>query len=486
EKIVKGSEFYYDDDPDISDITFVPKSGYSGTVSLTYKGYYTSSKYIEGKISIKVKDSGDDDEEDEDIETINVKASVDQEVVMNASSLNSAFKEASGKTLSYIKFSLPSSTYGTLYYDYDGSDEEKVTTSGKYYYSGTVNALKKVSFVPKKGYAGTVTIYYTAYATSTGYPGMIKITYSGESAPAVDTTVNYKGVSDAGIKMGYTEFNDASIRATESPCASVRFGAVAGGAGALYLYYGEENQTLISAGATFYTDKKPNITDVTFIPADGFKGTASISYFGQSNEGDNFTGYVKIQVIGKPVETIPKKKFTDVAEDSWYKDIVYKVCDASLMKGTGDTTFNPEGNMSVAEAITMACRIHNQAKGGKDSDFVATGDVWYDVYVNYAITNGIIKDGDFTDYNRYATRAEMAYIFCHSVTADKLAPINVWVIPDVPKEGVYGVEIYALYDAGILAGNDASGTFAPLSNIKRAEAATILARLGGLIDRVKK
>ena len=489
EKIAKGDEFYYDDDPDISDIIFEPKSSYSGTVTLTYKGYYTSSKYIEGKITIKVKDADgddDDDEDDEDIETITVKATADQEVIMNASSLNSAFKAASGKTLSYIKFSIPSASAGTLYYDYDGSDEEKVTSSDKYYYSGTTSVLKKVSFVPKKGYNGTVTINYTAYASSTGYPGTIKITYSGESAPAVDTTVNYKGVSDAGIKMGYTEFNNASVKATESPCMSVRFGAVAGGAGALYLYYGEANQTLISAGSTFYTDRKPNITDVTFIPSEGFKGTASISYFGQSNEGDNFTGYVKIQVIGKPVETIPAKKFTDVSEDSWYKDIVYKVCDASLMKGTGDTTFNPEGNMTVAEAITMADRIHNQAKGGKDSDFVASGDNWYDVYVNYAIANGIIKEGDFTDYNRYATRAEMAYIFFHSVASDKLTAINVWIIPDVTKDGKFGVEIYALYDAGILAGNDANGTFAPLSNIKRAEAATILARLGGLIDRVKK
>ncbi|MBR6720409.1 MAG: S-layer homology domain-containing protein [Clostridia bacterium] len=487
EKIAKGDEFLYDDDPDISDITFVPKKSYSGTVTITYKGYYTSSKYIEGKITIKVKDAdGDDEDEDGDIETINVKVSVDQEVIMNASSLNSAFKKASGKTLSYIKFSIPSASAGTLYYDYDGDDEEKVTSSDKYYYSGTTNALKNVSFVPKKGYTGTVTINYTAYASSTGYPGTIKITYSGESAPAVDTTVNYKGVSDAGIKMGYTEFNDASVRATESPCMSVRFGAVAGGAGALYLYYGEANQTLISAGSTFYTDRKPNITDVTFIPSEGFKGTASISYFGQSNEGDNFTGYVKIEVVEKAQPAAPQKVFADVAETSWYKDIVYKVCGAGLMKGTGDTTFNPEGYMTVAEAITMACRIHNQAKGGADSDFVPTGDMWYTVYVNYAVANGIIKESDFADYNRYVTRAEMAYIFYHSVTPDKLSAMNSWSIPDVSATGKYGAEIYALYNAGILAGNDAEGTFRPESNIIRAEAATILARLAGLVDRVKK
>ncbi len=498
EKIAKGDEFYYDDDPDISDIAFIPKSSYSGTVSLTYKGYYTSSKYIEGKITIKVKDADGDDDEDEDdgIKTINVKASSDQAVDMNASNINSAFKAATGYALSYIKFTLPSSSSGKLYYDYDGDDEEAVSASDKYYYSGSSNDLiKNVSFVPKKGYSGTVTINYSAYKSSsnTAYPGVIKITYSGSSSTGdEDTAIIYKDVTDAGVKFNVNDFNTASIVAVDSACAYVRLGLVSGGAGSLYLNYGKENQTLLSAGQTFYSDKMPNISDITFIPTAGFKGTASISYTGMSNDGDSFTGYIKIQVIEKPVEpenvveTIPEKKFTDVPEDSWYKDIVYKVCAAGLMKGSGDTTFNPEGNMTLAEAVTMAARVHNQGKGGKDSDFVASGANWYDVYVSYAISNGIMKEGDFNDYGRVATRAEMAYIFFHSVTPESLEAINSWIIPDVDKAGIYGVEIYALYDAGILAGNDAAGTFNPGSNIKRAEAATILARLGKIIDRVKK
>ena len=260
---------------------------------------------------------------------------------------------------------------------------------------------------------------------------------------------------------------------------------VAQDAGKLYIYYGLSNQKEILAGTTFYSDKMPSISDVTFVPKEGFKGTARVSYTAQSYDGKVFTGNVEIQVIGKPVETIPQKKFADVAEDSWYKDIVYKVCDAELMKGTGDTTFEPTKAMSVAEAITMAARIHNQAKGGKDSDFVLSGE-WYDVYVNYAITNGIIKKEDFDDYNRNATRAEMAYIFCNSVAATELEAINSWVVPDVDKDGRFGAEIYVLYNAGILTGSDSLGTFRPKDNIIRAEAATILARLGKIIDRVKK
>ena len=515
EKIAKGDEFYYDDDPDISDIYFEPKSSYSGTITLTYKGYYTSSKYIEGKITIKVKDAdGDDDEDDEDddeIKTITVKADEDEEITMNATSMNSAFKAAVGSTLSYVKFTLPSSSAGKLYYDYDGDDEDTVSASDKYYYSGSSNNLiKKVSFVPKYGYTGTVTIKYNAYksGSSTAYPGVIKIQYgSSSSSTSEAATVNYKGVADTGVKFGFTEFNNASIKATDEACETVRLGAVAGGAGTLYLNYGESTQKVVTPGTTFWIDKMPSISSVTFVPSAGFKGTASISFTGVNNEGDSFTGYIKIEITEKPAAVtpvvpapvvpapvvpapvapiVPQKVFADVAEGSWYKDIVYKVCAAELMKGTGDTTFNPEGNMTVAEAITMACRIHNQAKGGKDSDFVAYGNNWYDVYVNYAIVNGIIKYGDFAVYDRKATRAEMAYIFYHSVTSDKLAPINSWVVPDVNKNETYGVEIYALYDAGILAGDAGTGNFRSKDNVIRAEAATILARLGGIVDRVKK
>ena len=51
--------------------------------------------------------------------------------------------------------------------------------------------IKKVSFVPKYGYTGTVTIKYNAYksGSSTAYPGVIKITY-GTSASSSNKEIN--------------------------------------------------------------------------------------------------------------------------------------------------------------------------------------------------------------------------------------------------------------------------------------------------------
>ena len=46
-------------------------------------------------------------------------------------------------------------------------------------------------------------------------------------------------------------------------------------------------------------------------------------------------------------------------------------------------------------------------------------------------------------------------------------------IPDVKDDE----DIYLLYRAGVLGGNDDKGTFAPMSNIKRSEVAAIVARM---------
>ena len=58
-------------------------------------------------------------------------------------------------------------------------------------------------------------------------------------------------------------------------------------------------------------------------------------------------------------------------------------------------------------------------------------------------------------------------------------------IPDLPVSQ-YGYDvvnrIYMLYRAGILSGNDAYGTFAPNSNVTRAEVTAIISRMIDLLS----
>ncbi len=197
--------------------------------------------------------------------------------------------------------------------------------------------------------------------------------------------------------------------------------------------------------------------------------------------------FAKVEDIpGDTSETVIESPFTDVPKTEWYYSTIITVYQNKLMMGNSLTTFNPTGTMTLAEAITIATRIHHKNATGQDLN-VLGGANWYDAYVNYAIEKGIIKDTDFTSYSTPATRGEMAYIFSHCVSRDDLVEINDNVaVPDVYDDYKYADEIKALYKSGVIAGSDEIGRYYPERDISRAEVAMIVARLTKLVNRVQK
>ncbi len=172
-------------------------------------------------------------------------------------------------------------------------------------------------------------------------------------------------------------------------------------------------------------------------------------------------------------------QFTDVPANQWYTDNVAEAFELGLMKGNSDTSFNPYGSVTVAQAVTMAARIHSIYTKGYE-DFQQTGK-WYQVYMDYAYENGIISLAYYNcDVSQKASRAQFAEIFAKSMPAEGLAAINHvadGAIPDVGMGSRYAEYVYTLYRAGILTGNDANGTFNPSTYITRAEAAAIVSRM---------
>ena len=178
-------------------------------------------------------------------------------------------------------------------------------------------------------------------------------------------------------------------------------------------------------------------------------------------------------------------QFSDVPifNPAWYDSYVKKVYEIGFMMGNSDGTFNPAGNITLAECLAIASRMHSIYNGGNGS-FTQGADIWYQVYVDYCVANGIIKASDFSDYSRKATRGEMAYIFSSAVDADALEVTHKNAsFDDVSAATAYDDEILSLAKAGIVQG-DASG-FRPSDNITRAEAAAIVARIADTSLRIK-
>lgn len=167
--------------------------------------------------------------------------------------------------------------------------------------------------------------------------------------------------------------------------------------------------------------------------------------------------------------------FSDVPENAWYAADVEAVQEYGIINGVGDNRFDPEGTLTIAEALTMAVRTnarHNSAEVP-----VAEG-AWYQGAVNYATENGMISGTEFADYNANATRAQMAYLFANALPESEYTAINdVTALPDVKEQTQYSDEIFLLYNAGILTGSDKYGTFKPNDTIIRAEAAAIINRV---------
>ncbi len=169
-------------------------------------------------------------------------------------------------------------------------------------------------------------------------------------------------------------------------------------------------------------------------------------------------------------------QFPDVEKGIWYEEFVAAVFEHELMMGRADGYFSPGGSVTLAESVTLAARIHSIYRTGT-ADF-QQGEPWYQVYADYAAANGIYGGTGRLDVP--ATRSEFAAILAAALPERELQQINEIpddALPDVKTGDANAEAIYRLYRAGVLNGNDAKGTFAPDSEVNRAQVAAILSRL---------
>ena len=177
--------------------------------------------------------------------------------------------------------------------------------------------------------------------------------------------------------------------------------------------------------------------------------------------------------------------FQDVKKSDWFYTSVVTVYEKGLMNGKGNSRFDPDGYVTVAEAVTVAARLHTLYNTGNES--FGTAALWYEPYCKYAekhgiirrySTNGITHEGAIEEkreednVTRYwstactdnASRAFFASVLAKSLPTQALASINDLAddsLPDVVMTDQYAEEIYALYRAGVITGSDAYGTFKP-------------------------
>lgn len=268
--------------PYIKDISFVPNPAYEGEVAeITYTGMAKNGRTFKGKIRVTLEEAQTD---------VSITASNGEPVALSATLFSKVCQSKLGSPLSYVIFTLPPASEGTLYHDYKGETDygTKVSSTQKYNQS----AINKLTFVPAPGYSGTVRIGYAGYSVSGGkYTGDLVIRVTQE----LDAGIQYNDDGRGYITLFGGDFENYCLNATGARMSYVSFTPPATTQGNLFSYWqGGSQGTLVTSSDRYYYASAPRVDQVTFAAVAGFHGTVRIPFSGVNWNGASFSGTAEL------------------------------------------------------------------------------------------------------------------------------------------------------------------------------------------------
>lgn len=468
--VTAGTRYYPVNDPCLSDITFAPNSSYTGPVVIAYTGYTPTGASYSGRLKISV-DGGE-------LNTVYLSTLKGAAVSLSSSSFASAFSQSTGKSLSYVKFTLPSSLYGTLYLNYSssGTSGSSASSSAKYYlYSSP--SLASLSFVPAENYFGTVSILYRGYtADGDGYSGTLEITVADNSAGTVTCSM----LKNKTLTLDADAFNDAFRNRTGSSLYSVKFSSPSAAKGKLYYNYSASGSygSAVSDSSRYYRNSSPGISDITFVPAGNYTGIVSIDYSAYDSSGNVYDGLLIITVSNAG------QYFSDVHSGySWAEDAVNYLYLAEVVTGTPDGLYHPGNSISRGDFILMLYRAFSMdASGVSNFSDVPAGSYYYSA-ISAARALGIAQGGSGNQFspNSALTREDAAALLLRTLNAmgkslETGSASDLYPYSDRVQISSYARDaVAALVHAGIMEG--AGSRLSPKASLSRAEMALILYRV---------
>ena len=166
--------------------------------------------------------------------------------------------------------------------------------------------------------------------------------------------------------------------------------------------------------------------------------------------------------------------FTDVPDDAWFAPAVQWAVDQGITKGTSDTTFSPNMDLSRGMAVTFLWRMMGEPTptGINPFEDVTTDDYFFNPVV-WAVDTGVTKGTSETTFspNDTVTRGQLVTFIYRLAGEPEVTQANPF--SDVDSDAYYYNAVVWAAEAGLVQGYP-DGSFQPNKSITRAELVTVL------------
>ena len=295
ERVDSGTRYRSSGVNHLDNVSFVPAQGYSGTITVSYRAYPQGGSAFVGQVTIKVTSQAGQG-------LVNYTGSKRAPVYFQANDFNMACYNATNEMLSYVRFQLPPSSEGTLYYNYySGGGYNTPVSAGTNYYRSGMPSVGGVCFVPSSTAPDTVSIPFTGIgAGGASFAGTVFIrldSYGG----GVAQSIQYSAYQGRPAVFQVNDFNNASVAATGAALNYVQFQLPSSNQGTLYYNYSSNSSygNRVYAGTSYYrtgSGYQNLIGNISFVPSSNYVGTSYFNYTGYAINGQSFTGTVAVQV----------------------------------------------------------------------------------------------------------------------------------------------------------------------------------------------
>ncbi len=408
DRVSRDGKYYNSAAPYIMNLSFWASDTFSGSIDIPFTGCAVSGETFSGLLVISSSSSTGGSNR------IPYATMGRQPVTFRSDDFDAVARSSVNSSLNYVRFVLPSSSQGILYFDYSTANASVPVSSTDNLYRSGEASVSKITFLPAYGFSGTVLIPFSGYAISGAqFQGTVEITVRDGAA---NTTIRYT-THGAPVAFSLYEFQSAggnhpvSIHLDSLPSSN---------AGKLYYQYTCPTKYSWLATATDYRlDSDPMISKLTFVPRAGYTGTVSIPYTATNADGTKFSGEISINVeeayasayfndlgssspevlaavdflssqnvvngvsAGQYAPGLPIRRgdfclmlyrafqfnadgavalFADVPDSAYYAQAIRVLRSVGVINGTGGNRFQPDANISRQDAAVMIQRTLRAAK----------------------------------------------------------------------------------------------------------------------------